>query len=138
MYFKKSDLLNALKLAYHECFGPNIVIWLVGEGIKIESRNEYFSNFSKANNSIVVLKKGKSNGNVGNHSHLTGKFGGKTQSECNFKTKQPSFFPVSFLKLSNHDAHLFFDTIEEMDKINVKFDVFAKNDGTFNSQIYGC
>ena len=51
------------------------------------------------------------NDKVLDRDHLTGKYRGAAQNECNLNYKIPKHIPVIFHNLANYDAHLFIKNI---------------------------
>lgn len=53
----------------------------------------------------------KKNHKVKDHCHITGKYRGAAQNECNLKMKTPKFVPVLFHNLEGYDSHLFVESL---------------------------
>ena len=77
---------------------------------------------------------------VRDHCHLTGKYRGVPQNECNLQVKQKdsNFITIGLHNFSNYDCHMFFKTLVDRKKDNEKFEIIPKTDEKYISVKYGC
>ena len=54
-----------------------------------------------------------------NHCHITGKYRGSAQRDCNINLKSSHKIPIIFHNLKNYDSHL----MQELRKFNLKISV---------------
>ena len=148
-----SDLDHILKSDYHNPpLGYENVNWFVDEIIKLENKmNFWFKNTKKdiimteedqydfENNNICrYCEKYIETDKVRDHCHLTGKYRGPAHSDCNLKVKQKdsNFITIGLHNFSNYDCHMFFKTLVDRKKDNVKFEIIPKTDEKYiSSQI---
>ena len=62
-------------------------------------------------------------GKVREHCHITGKFRGAVQNQCNLKSKTPKKLPIIFHNLEVCDGHIIF---KELKYFDVAIDVIPK------------
>ena len=77
---------------------------------------------------------------VRDHCHLTGNYRGPAHNECNLQVKQKdsNFITIGLHNFSNYDCHMFFKTLVDRKKDNVKFEIIPKTDEKYISVKYGC
>ena len=73
---------------------------------------------------------------VRDHCHLTG----PAHNECNLQVKQKdsNFITIGLQNFSNYDCHMFFKTLVDRKKDNVKFEIIPKADEKYISVKYSC
>ena len=144
-----------LKSDYHKSpLGHENVNWFVDEIIKLENQMNFW--FKNTNNDIIMTEENKQdfeNDNicrycekyieidkVRDHCHLTGKYRGSAHNECNLKVKQKdsNLITIGLHNFSNYDCHMFFKTLVDRKKDNVKFEIIPKTDEKYISVKYGC
>ena len=150
-----SELEDVLKSDYHKSpLGYENVNWFVDEIIKLENKmNFWFKNTNKdiimteednqdfENDSICrYCEKYIETDKVRDHCHLTGKYRGPAHNECNLQVKQKdsNFITIGLHNFSNYDCHMFFKTLVDRKKDNVKFEIIPKTDEKYISVRYGC
>ena len=139
------DYLNLEKESYKKCFREDCVEWFINEILEIgtymkncfksdielnpytipenygknrcwlcEKRFEKKVDCTKASNAIRDKHFAKTV--VKYHCHLTGRFIGLVQIECNLITRKAhsSFIPILFLNFSGYDCHLIFEKLVNM------------------------
>ena len=101
-----------------------------------EEDNQDFEN----NNICRYCEKCIETDKVRDHCHLTGKYRGPAHNECNLQVKQKdsNFITIGLHKFSNYDCHMFFKTLVDRKKGNVKFEIIPKTDEKHISVRYGC
>ena len=62
-------------------------------------------------------------GKVREHCHITGKFRGAVQNQCNLKSKIPKKLPIIFHNLEVYHGHIIF---KELKKFDVAIDLIPK------------
>ena len=74
------------------------------------------------------------------HCDLTGKHRGSAHESCelNVTQRQTKFIPSKFHNFSIYDYHLFFKTLVDKKKDEVKFDVIDKTNEEYRTLSYGC
>ena len=72
----------------------------------------------------------KTNHNVRDHCHFTGKFRGAAHNRCNLDYRTPKFFPVFFHNLAGYDSHLF---IKNLGKTEGEIDCIPNNEEKYIS-----
>ena len=79
-------------------------------------------------------------GKVRDHCHLTVNYRGPAHSDCNLKVKQKDtdFITIGLHNFSNYDCHMFFKSLVDRKKDNVKFEIIPKTDEKYISIKYGC
>ena len=80
--------------------------------------NEYFENFTKywiCDNDVIDIDV-----KVINYCHITGKYRGSINRDCNINVNLNHKIPVVFHKLKSYDSHL---TIQALGKLNLKINV---------------
>ena len=160
---KKSDYdnLNLEKDGCIKYFGEDCVEWFINEMLEIES---YMKNYFKNELEIILdtipknldqttcwlcekefkLKDVKENPVVKDHCHLTGKFGGLANNNCNLNARKAhtSFVPILFHNFSGSDCHLIFEKLINMaTEKNIKInenDIIAKSSEKYISVKIGC
>ena len=154
-YHIVSDLEDVLKSGYYKSpLGHENVNWFVDEIIKLENKmNFWFKNTKKdiimteedkqdfENDSICrYCEKYIETDKVRDHCHLTGKYRGPAHNECNLQVKQKdsNFITIGLHNFSNYDCHMFFKTLVDRKKDNVKFEIIPKTDEKYISVRYGC
>ena len=70
--------------------------------------------------------------NKRDHCHITGKFRGAAQSQCNLKLKIPKKLPIIFHNLEGYDDHIIF---KELNNFNVDIQVIPKTSEKYMSII---
>ena len=77
---------------------------------------------------------------VRDHCHLTSKNRGPAHSNCNLNVKQKdsNIITIGLHNSSNYDCHMFFKTLVDRKKDNVRFEIIPKTDEKYISVIYGC
>ena len=77
---------------------------------------------------------------VRDHCHLTGNYRGAAHNECNLQVKQKNsnFITIGLHNFINYDCHMFFKTLVDRKKDNVKFEIIPKTDEKYISVKYGC
>ena len=150
-----SELEDVLKSGYYKSpLGQENVNWFVGELIKLENKmNFWFKNTKKdiimteednqdfENNNICrYCEKYIETNKIRDHCHLTGKYRGPAHNECNLQVKQKdsNFITIGLHNFSNYDCHMFFKTLVDRKKDNVKFEIIPKTDEKYISVRYGC
>ena len=125
--------LNLEKGGYIKYFGEDCVEWFINEMLEIES---YMKTFFKNELEIILdtipenfdqttcwlfekefkHKDVKENPVVKDHCHLTGKFRGLAQNNCNLNTRKAhtSFIPILFPNFPGYDCHLVFENLVNM------------------------
>ena len=154
-YYIKSELEDVLKSEYYKSLlGHENVNWFVHEIIKLENKmNFWFKNTKKdiilteeenqdfENDNICrFCQKYIETDKVRDHCHLTGKYRGPAHNECNLQVKQrdSNFITFGLHNFSNYDCHMFFKTLVDRKKDNVKFEIIPKTDEKYISVRYGC
>ena len=101
-----------------------------------EEYNQDFEN----NNICRYCEKFYETDKVRDHCHLTGKYRGPAHNECNLQVKQKHsiFITIGLHNFSNYDCHMFFKTLVDRKKGNVKFEIIPKTDEKHISVRYGC
>ena len=150
-----SELEDVLKSGYYESpLGHENVNWFVDEIIKLENKmNFWFKNTKK---DIIMIEEDKQDfendgicrycekyiesDKVRDHCHLTGKCRGPAHNTCNINVKQKdsNFITIGLHNFSNYDCHMFFKTLVDRKKDNVKFEIIPKTDEKYISVKYGC
>ena len=150
-----SELEDVLKTEYHKSpLGYENVNWFVDEIIKLENEMNFW--FKNTNNDIIMTEENKQDfenndicrycekfieiNKVRDHCHLTGKYRGPAHNECNLQVKQKdsNFITIGLHNFSNYDCHMFFKTLVDRKKDNVKFEIIPKTDEKYISVKYGC
>ena len=150
-----SDLEDVLKTEYHKSpLGHENVNWFVDEIIKLENKMNFW--FKNTNEDIIMTEEDKQDfendnicryceknieiNEVRDHCHLTGKYRGPAHNECNLQVKQKdsNFITIGLHNFSNYDCHMFFKTLVDRKKDNVKFEIIPKTDEKYISVNYGC
>ena len=54
------------------------------------------------------------------HCHITGKYRGPAQRQCNLKLKIPTKLPIIFHNLERYDGHLIFRELNKFKDINIQ------------------
>ena len=74
------------------------------------------------------------------HCHLTGNYRGPAHNECNLQVKQKNsnFITIGLHNFSNYDCLMFFKTLVDRKKDNVKFEIIPETDEKYISVKYGC
>ena len=154
-YYIVSELEDILKSGYYKSpLGHENVNWFVDEIVKLENRmNFWFKNtkediimtyedeYDFENNNICrYCENFIETDKVRDHCHLTGKYRGPAHNECNLQVKQKdsNFITIGFHNFSNYDCHMFFKTLVDRKKDNVKFAIIPKTDEKYISVKYGC
>ena len=77
---------------------------------------------------------------VRDHCHLTSNYRGPAHNECNLQVKQKdgNFITIGLHNFSNYDCHMFFKTLVDRKKGNVKFEIIPKTDEKYISVRFGC
>ena len=155
------DNLILEKGGYIKYFGEDCVEWFINKMLEIESyMKTYFKNELEINLDTISenydqttcwlcekefkLKDVKENPVVEDHCHLTDKFRGLAQNNCNLNTRKAhtSFVPILFLKFSGNDCHLIFEKLINMateKNINInENDIIAKSSENHISVKKGC
>ena len=150
-----SEIEDVIKSGYYESpLGYENVNWFVDEIIKLENKmNFWFRNTKK---DIIITEEDKQdfeNNNicrycekyietdkVRDHCHLTAKYRGPAHNKCNLQVKQKdsNFITIGLHNFSNYDCHMFFKTLVDRKKDNVKFEIIPKTDEKYISIKYGC
>ena len=150
-----SELEDILKSGYHKSpLGHENLNWFVDEIVKLENRmNFWFKNTKKdiimteedkqdfENNNICrYCEKYIETDKVRDHCHLTGEYRGPAHNECNLqvKEKDSNFITIGLHNFSNYDCHMFFKTLVDRKRDNVKFEIIPKTDEKYISVRYGC
>ena len=154
-YHIVSELEDVLKSGYHKSpLGHENVNWFVDEFVKIENKMNFW--FENTNKDIIMTEEDKQNfenndicrycekyiekDKVRDHCHLTGKYRGPAHNECNLQVKQKDskFITIGLHNFSNYDRHMFFKTLVDRKKDEVKFEIIPKTDERYISVKYGC
>ena len=111
--------------------------------------------FKNTNNDIIMTEENKQDfendnicrycekyieiNKVRDQCHLTGNYRGPAHNECNLQVKQKdsNFITISRHNFSNYDCHMFFKTLVDRNKDNVKFEIIPKTDEKYISVKYG-
>ena len=144
-YQTVSDSDHVLKSEYHKSpLGYENINWFVDEIVKLESKMTFW--FKNTNEDIIMTEENKQdfeNDNicrycekyietdkVRDHCHLTGNYRGSAHSDCNLQVKQKdsNFITIGLHNFSNYDCHMFFKTLVDRKKDNVKFEIIPKTD----------
>ena len=150
-----SDLEEVLKSDYYKShLGHENVNWFVDGINKLETKmNFWFKNTNKDNIMTEENKQDLENDNicrycekyiesdkVRDHCHLTGEYRGPAHNESNLQVKQKdsNFITIDLHNFSNYDCHMFFKTLVDRKKDNVKFEIIPKTDEKYISVRYGC
>ena len=72
---------------------------------------------------ICICSEEWNTGKVREHCHITGKFRGAVQNECNLKLRIPKKLPIIFHNLEVYDGHIIF---KELKNFDVAIDVIPK------------
>ena len=150
-----SELQDVLKTEYHKSpLGFENINWFVDEIIRLENKMNFW--FKNTNKDIIMTEVNKqdfeNNGicrycekyiktdKLRDHCHLTGKYRGPAHNECNLQVKQKdsNFITIGLHNFSNYDCHMFFKTLVDRKKDNVKFEINPKTDEKYISVKYGC
>ena len=101
-----------------------------------EEDNQDFEN----NNICRYCEKYIETDKVRDHCHITGNYRGPAHNECNLQVRQAdsNFITIGLHDFSNYDCHMFFKTLVDRKKDNVKFEIIPKTDEKYISVKYGC
>ena len=154
-YHIVSELEDVLKSGYHKSpLGQESVNWFVDEIVKLENQMNFW--FKNTNEDIITTEEDKQdfeNDNicrycekyietdkVRDHCHLTSNYRGPAHIECNFQVKQKdsNFITIGLHNFSNYDCHMFFKTLVDRKKNNVKLETLPKTYEKYVSVRYGC
>ena len=146
---------NVLESGYYVFpLGYDNVDWHVNQVIKLENKMAFFIKNTKKD--IIMKQEDKENfdnnifcrfceketvsDKVRDHCHLTGKYRGPAHNTCNINVKQKSskFSPFAFQNFSLYDCHMFFKSLVDLKKDEVKFDIIPKTNEEYLSVTYGC
>ena len=139
---------------YISPLGYKNVNWFVDEIIKLENQtNFWFKNTKKdiimteednqdfeKNNICRYCEKYIETDKVRDQCHITGNYRGPAHNECNLQVRQAdsSFITIGLHDFRNYDCHMFFKTLVDRKKDNVKFEIVPKTDEKYISVKYGC
>ena len=154
-YYIVSELDHVLKNGYHKSLlGHENVNWFVDEIVKLENKMNFW--FDKTNKDIIMTEENKQDfendnirrycekyietNKIRDHCHLTGKYRGPAHNECNLQVKQKdsNFITIGLHNFSNYECHMFFKTLVDRKKDNVKFEILPKTDEKYISVKNGC
>ena len=154
-YYIVSELEDVLKSGYHKSpLAHENVNWFVDEINKLEKQMNFW--FKNTNKDIIMTEEDKQDfendsicqycekyietDKVRDLCHLTAKYRGPAHNECNLEVKQKdsNFITIGLHNFSNYDCHMFFKTLVDRKKDNVKFEIIPKTDEKYISVRYGC
>ena len=152
-YYIVSELEDVLKSGYHKSpLAHENVNWFVDEINKIENQMNFW--FKNTNKDIIMTEEDKQDfendsicrycekyietDKVRDHCHLTAKYRGPAHNECNLQVKQKdsNFITIGLHNFSDYDCHMFFKTLVDRKKDNVKFEIIPKTDEKYISDRY--